>query len=82
MEDDGLDPNTVDYTKCALYERYGKQPDWEEFGAIEATTTTTTVTTLSPDTCKPDPCEMGACIDGDCFCVFGFQVMSNSASAQ
>lgn len=37
MEDDGLDPHSVDYTKCALYDRYGKQPDWEEFGAGNST---------------------------------------------
>jgi len=52
IEDDGLQPHTVDYTKCALYERYGKQPDWEEFGAGNSTDpdwTEPVWTTAGPD---------------------------------
>jgi len=66
MEDDLLDPHTVDYTKCALYERYGKQPDWLEFGTGNSTdpwstsgtwtieTTPETTTSSGTDGTPPD----------------------------
>jgi len=46
MNDDGGNDNSADYTKCALYDRYGSTPDWTE---IAGTTTTTAPTTTTDD---------------------------------
>ena len=46
MPDDSAESDSADYTKCALYERYGATPDWTE---IAQTTTTQIPTTTTDD---------------------------------
>ena len=36
IEDDGAAPYTQDYTRCAAFDRYGLDPDWEEDDFIPA----------------------------------------------
>ena len=38
-------PDSVDYTRCVLYDRYGMVPDWDPFPTEEETTYSYTHTT-------------------------------------
>jgi len=63
IEDDGQPEGSVDYTRCALYDRYGKNPNWDPFPTPEVTVTTTSgtmttstaTTTSEPDVTGPTP---------------------------
>jgi len=50
VEDDGS-AGTVDYTKCALYDRYGKNPNWDPMPSPSPETTWPETT--SPETTEP-----------------------------